>query len=474
MNKSKERSGGRVSAWAWIPTLYVAEGLPYIAVNTLSVIMYKNMGMSNADVALFTGWLYLPWVIKPFWSPFVDILKTKRWWTVWMQFLIGSAFALLAFMLPVDGTMALSLAVFWLVGFASATHDIAADGYYMLALDSSQQSMFVGIRSAFYRLATIVGQGGVVMAAGYLETTLGNVPLAWSITFAALAAFFICVAFYHSRILPRPASDVAAETVVENGCVGLRSGSAAERKASGDFVEVPAGGMAVGKHRGVVAILKEFAGTFGSFFRKKDVLIAMAFILLYRFPEAQLVKIINPFLLDPVSEGGLGLSTSQIGFVYGTIGIVGLTLGGILGGILVSRFGLKRCLWPMALCLTLPCAVFCWMSMAQPDYNLMWNKILVNACVFVEQFGYGVGFTSFMLYMMYFAQGPNRTSHYAICTAFMALGMMLPGMFAGILQETMGYVGFFWWIMGCCLVTLAVTALIKVDAEYGKKDTIVH
>lgn len=481
MNKSKERSGGRVSAWAWVPTLYVAEGLPYIAVNTLSVIMYKNMGMSNADVALFTGWLYLPWVIKPFWSPFVDILKTKRWWTVWMQFLIGSAFALLAFMLPVDGTVALSLAVFWLVGFASATHDIAADGYYMLALDSSQQSMFVGIRSAFYRLATIVGQGGVVMAAGYLETTLGNVPLAWSITFAVLAAFFVCVAFYHSKVLPRPLSDVSVGTIGEK--VPESSGQATEKSGSGNMiVHEPSGQSSETvlpvaderRNNGFGSVMREFAGTFGSFFRKKDVLVAMAFILLYRFPEAQLVKIINPFLLDPVSEGGLGLSTSQIGFVYGTIGIVGLTLGGILGGILVSRFGLKRCLWPMALCLTLPCAVFCWMSMVQPDYALLWNKILVNACVFVEQFGYGVGFTSFMLYMMYFAQGPNRTSHYAICTAFMALGMMLPGMFAGILQETMGYVGFFWWIMGCCLVTLAVTALIKVDAEYGKKDTIVH
>lgn len=431
----------RIPPMAWIPTLYVAEGLPYVAVNTLSVIMYKNLGMSNTDIAFYTGWLYLPWVIKPFWSPFVDIIRTKRWWTVTTQFIIGAAFAAIALTLPLDSYVVLSLAVFWLIGFASATHDIAADGYYMLALDSSDQSLYVGIRSAFYRLATIIGQGGVVMAAGWMETAFGNVPRAWAVTFLILSVLFLLIAFYHSRILPRPAED----------------------RPSGAMPGKPASGHSTAR------ILREFVGTFGSFFRKKHVWIAVTFILLYRFPEAQLVKMINPFLLDPATEGGLGLSTAQVGLVYGTIGIIGLTLGGILGGVLVSRYGLKRCLWPMALALTLPCGVFCWMSMAQPDPASMLNLVLINACVFIEQFGYGVGFTSFMLYMMYFAEGPSKTSHYAICTAFMALGMMIPGMFAGVLQEWMGYVGFFWWIMGCCLVTLAVTALIKVDPSFGRK-----
>lgn len=430
----------KISPMAWIPTLYIAEGLPYVAVNTLSVIMYKNMGMSNTDIAFYTGWLYLPWVIKPFWSPFVDIIRTKRWWTVFTQFIIGAAFAAIALTLPLDSYMTMSLAVFWLIGFASATHDIAADGYYMLALDSSGQSLYVGVRSAFYRLATIIGQGGIVMAAGWMETAFGNVPKAWSVTFLILSAFFLVIAFYHSRILPRPASD----------------------RPSGDIGSP--GTRASGKQ-----ILKEFGETFVSFFRKKEVWTAIAFILLYRFPEAQLVKMINPFLLDPAAEGGLGMSTAQVGLAYGTIGIIGLTLGGILGGVLVSRYGLKKCLWPMALALTLPCAVFCWMSMAQPDPASRINLILINACIFIEQFGYGVGFTSFMLYMMYFAEGPSKTSHYAICTAFMALGMMIPGMFAGALQERMGYTGFFWWIMACCIVTLAVTAFIKPDPSFGLK-----
>ncbi len=419
---------------AWIPTLYLAEGIPYIAVNTLSVIMFKNMGMSNADLAFYTGWLYLPWVIKPFWSPFVDIISTKRWWTVAMQFVMGVACAALAFVLPLSVCLQMSLAIFWLIGFASATHDIAADGYYMLALDSSDQSFYVGIRSTFYRLATIFGQGGLVMLAGFLETSTGNVPMAWSITFIILSVFFLAVAMYHNLILPRPAAD---KSTGQNGSM---------------------------RRIGI-----EFFQTFGSFFRKKGVWVAMLFILLYRFPEAQLVKIINPFLLDSPEIGGLGLTTAQVGFVYGTIGIIGLTVGGILGGIWVSRVGLKKCLWPMALFLTLPCAVYCWMSIVQPDPANTWNMVLINACVFFEQVGYGIGFTSFMLYMMYFAQGPSKTSHYAICTAFMALGMMIPGMFAGWIQEKLGYVDFFWWIMVCCIVTLAVTAIIKVDPEFGKK-----
>ena len=478
----------RIPPMAWIPTLYVAEGLPYVAVNTLSVIMYKNLGMSNTDIAFYTGWLYLPWVIKPFWSPFVDIIRTKRWWTVTTQFIIGAAFAAIALTLPLDSYVVLSLAVFWLIGFASATHDIAADGYYMLALDSSDQSLYVGIRSAFYRLATIIGQGGVVMAAGWMETAFGNVPRAWAVTFLILSALFLLIAFYHSRILPRPTADRPSgamptrddidacslrdsnlEPGSEVASTGLEPAPAVPSEEDRGFGPRPDSGPMTS--HSTARILREFVGTFGSFFRKKHVWIAVTFILLYRFPEAQLVKMINPFLLDPATEGGLGLSTAQVGLVYGTIGIIGLTLGGILGGVLVSRYGLKRCLWPMALALTLPCGVFCWMSMAQPDPASMLNLILINTCVFIEQFGYGVGFTSFMLYMMYFAEGPSKTSHYAICTAFMALGMMIPGMFAGALQEWMGYVGFFWWIMGCCLVTLAVTALIKVDPSFGLKSS---
>ena len=418
----------QVSPWAWVPTLYFAQGLPYVAVMTISVIMYKRLGISNTDIALYTSWLYLPWVIKPFWSPFVDLLKTKRWWVVTMQMLVGAGLAGVAFTLPTDFFFQASLAVFWLVAFSSATHDIAADGYYMLALEPHEQAFFVGIRSTFYRISTIAGQGILVMIAGALETSTGKIPMSWSITFFIMADLFIAFCLYHKFILPKPASDKPSVTVTASN------------------------------------LMKEFFATFASFFKKKQVAIAILFMLFYRFPEAQLVKLITPFLIDPREVGGLGLTTTEIGLTYGTIGIIGLTIGGILGGILASRGGLKKWLWPMALIISLPNIAFVYLASVQPES--FW---VINLCVFIEQFGYGFGFTAYMLYMIYFSDGEHKTAHYAICTAFMALGMMLPGMAAGWLQEQLGYENFFIWVMICCIGTLVVTAFLKVDPNFAKK-----
>ena len=416
------------SPWAWIPTLYFAQGLPYVAVMTISVIMYKRLGISNAELAFYTGWLNLPWVIKPLWSPFIDLIKTKRWWITWMQLLIGVGLAGIAFTIPTDYFFQLTLSVFWLMAFSSATHDIAADGFYMLGLSSHEQALFVGIRSTFYRIATIAGQGLLIMLAGHLEKTTNNIPFSWSITFMVLAGLFLALWGWHQFILPHPDSDKAAREVSAS------------------------------------TLLQEFGATFVSFFRKKQAGIAILFMLLYRLPEAQLGKMSIPFLIDPVSEGGLGLTTEQIGFVQGTVGIIGLTLGGILGGIAVSRHGLKRWLWPMVWAISLPDIVYVYLSYVQPT-----SLMLVNTCVFIEQFGYGFGFTAYMLYLIYFADGEHKTAHYAICTAFMALGMMIPGMAAGWLQEVMGYQGFFIWIMVCTLATFGVTALLKIDPQFGKK-----
>ena len=419
------------SPWAWIPTLYFAQGLPYVAVMTISVIMYKRLGISNAELAFYTGWLNLPWVIKPLWSPFIDLMKTKRWWTTTMQLLIGAGLAGIAFTIPTEHFFQWTLAIFWLMAFSSATHDIAADGFYMLGLNSHQQALFVGIRSTFYRIATIAGQGLLIMLAGYLETSTGNIPYAWSITFMVLAGLFLGLWGYHQFILPRPDSDKAACEISPN------------------------------------TLIKEFLATFTSFFKKKQAGIAILFMLLYRLPEAQLAKMGIPFLVDPINEGGLGLTTEQIGFVQGTVGIIGLTLGGILGGIAVSRGGLKHWLWPMVWAISLPDIVYVYLSYIQPE-----SLLLINICVFIEQFGYGFGFTAYMLYLIYFADGEHKTAHYAICTAFMALGMMIPGMAAGWLQEIMGYRMFFIWIMICTLATFGVAALLKIDPEFGKKKQI--
>ena len=422
--------------WLWIPTLYFAEGIPYFIVNNISVVMFKNMGMPNGMLALYTSLLYLPWVIKPLWSPFVDIIRTKRWWIITMQILMTCAMMLLPFMLPEgDGAQFASsplfyitLDLFWVTAFASATHDIAADGFYMLGLNSNKQAEFVGIRSTFYRLSSIFGQGVLVALAGILERRTADVHLAWKITLVLSAAIFAAVTLYHTWGLPRPASD-----------------NRSSNTSAGD-------------------ILREFRRTFATFFRKKGIFIAMLFMLLYRLPEAFLVKMMNPFLLDSIDEGGLALSTEAVGVIYGTIGVAALTVGGILGGLAAARWGLKKALWPMALSLTLPCLSFVFLAAFQPE-----NLWVTGICVALDQFGYGFGFTAYMLYLIYFSDGEFKTAHYSLCTAFMALSMMLPGMVAGYIQEAVGYTNFFIFVMICCLVTVAVTMSVKVDPEYGKK-----
>lgn len=631
MNPNSNKS---INPWRWIPTLYFAQGLPYVAVMTISVIMYKRLGMSNTDIALYTGWLGLPWVIKPFWSPFVDIIKTKRWWTLTMQWIVAIALAGIAFTIPTSFYVQFTFAIFMLMGFASATHDIAADGFYMLALTEHEQSLYVGIRSTFYRVATVTGQGLLVILAGLIEmnsgleplkinvvadpaaqatairlpqftspandgetanlqfltnasviraavntpptvdigleapvpfaryaalmrdsvnnlnvrngfvkgniltantpattnkseesnfrrwvrTTFGetresagqsvnniaiaavklnrqpapgetvvlnvtykdgdqsikleqnklstrfefneknwdkpaylyfeidhklsekteanfigssgNIPLAWLMVFVTLSVFFFGVAIYHSWTLPRPASDASHHET------DARS------------------------------IFKGFIEAFKTFFTKMpfwQTVAAISFMLFYRFPEAQLTKIIQPFLLDPIDKGGLGLTTGEVGLVYGTVGIIGLTIGGIIGGIAAAKGGLKKWLQPMAWSMSLTCLTFVYLSYFQ-DHSLL----AVNICVFIEQFGYGFGFTAYMLYLIYYSEGEFKTSHYAICTGFMALSMML-GMVAGWLQETIGYRHFFVWTMICCITTIGMAALVKVDPKFGKK-----
>jgi PAT family beta-lactamase induction signal transducer AmpG len=414
------------SPWWWIPSLYFGQGIPYVVVMTLSVAMYKNTGISNTDIALYTAWLYLPWVIKPLWSPVVELLGTKRFWIIALQLVIGASLALVAFTTQLPDFFRVSLAVLWLMAFSSATHDIAADGFYMLGLRQQQQAAFVGVRSTFYRLAMIAGQGGLLFLAGQLTDKLGDPHVAWSIVFVILAAMFAALFVYHFFMLPKPATDVRA-------------------KAGSD-------------------LFREFFATFAAFFRKDGIVVILGFLLLFRLGEAQLLKLAVPFLLDPASKGGLGLTTSQVGLVYGTIGVIALTLGGLLGGVVISRHGLKRCLWPMAFAVHVPDLVFVYLSSALPE-----NIYLISAAMAAEQFGYGFGFTSYMLYMIMVADGEHKTAHYAICTGFMALGMMLPQMASGWIQQMLGYQHFFLWVCLATIPAFAMTALIKVDPAFGRE-----
>ncbi len=607
--------------WAWIPSLYFAEGMPYVIVMVVSVIMYKRLGISNTDIALYTSWLYLPWVIKPLWSPIVDLLRTKRFWIVTMQLFIGAGLAGVALTIPAPNFFQYSLAFFWLLAFSSATHDIAADGFYMLGLSEHDQAFFVGIRSTFYRFAMIAGQGLLIILAGYLESSTGlgqidfevktvtqsviqqnltseqihemegelkllhfpealnistdkiskiqldsvqqyvdhenikngyeqknatavlnsqnkiekswwdevvvenletfivnnfgekkdlsktivpqtgnvgvvqiylskqpgtneeitvnlnhysgdnsisavkgtrfvfnqknwnkpvlvlfqidpklktessatfsaiagNIPLAWSITFGILTIMFGLFFVYHKFLLPYPKSDVSIKKEGTN-------------------------------------VFEEFFKTFALFFKKKNIVLSIAFLLLYRLGESQLVKLASPFLLDTKEVGGLSLTTGEVGFVYGTVGILALVLGGLLGGILASKNGLKYWLWWMVIAINLPNVVYIYLSYTLPE-----SFLIVLACVAVEQFGYGFGFTAYMLYMIYISAGEHKTAHYAIATAFMALGMMIPGMISGWLQELIGYQHFFVWVVISTIPAFIIARFIPLDAQFGKK-----
>ena len=624
-NQSNPQAQKR-NPWAWIPTLYFAEGIPYVVVMTVAVIMFKRFGISNTDIALYTSWLYLPWVIKPLWSPIVDLLKTKRWWIIIMQLIIGASLGAVALSIPLPGFFKISLIFFWLLAFSSATHDIAADGFYMLGLDEHQQAYFVGIRSTFYRIAMITGQGLLIILAGFFEVTTGlppieinvsanpaaateiklpeqlassenqdgktffavfpakaeistqnipaekldsirkvivsynrennfiptteassgkngtkkesslwsdyisnplknllkkhfdankqslagnamvgnitvvavklngkpeankemvlnvkfrngdnsirmiegerltfssanqdkpayllfqcdpkltqatqatfkgtsgNIHLAWSITFVILAALFVVFALYHKFILPHPPTDQKAVSHGQN-------------------------------------LFKEFFNTFGSFFRRKDIGVIIAFLMFYRFGEAQLIKMASPFMLDPRNIGGLGLTTGEVGLLYGTFGILALTIGGILGGIAASTKGFRYWLWWMVMAINIPHIAYVYMSFAQPE-----NQMIIGLCVVLEQFSYGFGFTAYMLYMIYISEGKNKTAHFAIATGFMALGMMLPGMFSGWLQDIIGYRNFFVWVMLCMIPGMIPVLFINVKPEFGikKKET---
>ena len=414
--------------WWWIPTLYFAQGLPNVLVATVSVVVYKNLGLSNTAAAFYTSWLYLPWVLKPLWSPVVDILRTRRWWIWTMQLLVGAGLASVALTISTNYFLQLTLAFFWLMAFSSATHDIAADGFYMLANTERQQAMFSGIRGVAFNTAKITAQGLLVAIAGKLKERTHDFATAWSMTFGIAAGAYMCLAAYHRLILPRPVTDNA------------------------------------GSIRSMKHFFREFLVTFKLFFQKPRIVTLLCFLLLYRFGEAQLLKIVQPFLLEARDKGGLGLTNTEFSLVYGTAGVIALVSGAVLGGYLVSRRGLRAVLWPMVFVMHLPDVMFVFLAYTQPQ-----NLWLTGSCVALEQFGYGFGFVAYMLYMIYIARGKYPTAHYAICTGFMALSLMLPGMWSGWLQDKIGYHHFFMWVLLATIPGFIVTALIPLDRDFGKK-----
>ena len=417
---------------SWIPTLYLGEALPYAAVMLMSLVLYQEMGLTDTQITLYTGWLGLPWVIKPLWSPIVDGIRTKRWWILAMQLTIGAALALLAFTLPTSFWLQSSLAFFMLIAFGSATHDISADGFYILGLENKEQELYVGLRNTFYRIGMVLGQGGLVMLAGLLQKSGTAIPLSWSITFLAVAGLMLMLFAWHWKMLPR----VEGQQTTDNGRQTTDNGQR-------------------------TSLLEDFSLTLKVFFSKPYLITALLFILLFRLPEGLLTKIVPLFLKRTVEEGGLALTDVQYGFVYGTLGVIGLLGGGIVGGWLVSKYGLRKMLWPLVLCITLPDIVYVYLSLVQTQ-----SLPVIASCVFVEQVGYGLGFTAYTLYLVSFSHGERSTSVFSICTAFQYLGgVMLPGMVSGWISDKLGYSQFFVAVMGFCLVTFAVTALLRLPKE---------
>ena len=415
------------SPWYWIPVLNFASGLPYAIIISVSVLMYKNLGINNEDIGIYTSLLYLPWVIKPLWSPFIDLYSTKRKWFLSMQMLISLAFLLVGLTIPLSNYFVISLAVFWVAAFASASNDVASDGFYLMVLEKDQQSFFLGIRSTFYRLSMLTGNGLIVVIAGYLEQEYGDKQKAWSYTMVIVGLIMTVITIYNYFSTPKIESKIV-ETKTES---------------------VPS---------------KSFGAVFATFFQKKQIGLVLAFILLFRLGESQLLKMLTPFLIDPITAGGMGLTTQDVGVIYGTFGVLSLTIGGILGGIVISRDGLGKWMLPMILAMHLPIIGFILLSHFHPG-----SVFYIYATVIAEQFGYGFGFAAFMMYLIYVADGESKTSHYSIATGFMALGMMLPGMLSGYIQEYLVYGNFFIWVFLATIPGLILSRFLIFPTDFGKK-----
>lgn len=425
---SRKGLGGKILPWFWVPSLSFSDELISVIVTMVSLIFFKQMGLGNGEITFYTSWLSLPWVLKPLWSPFIDLVKTKRWWVLAMQILIGASLGGIAFTIPTAYWMQCVLFLLWVIAFGGASFCVAADGFYMLGLDSHQQALFMGIRSLAGRLAAIFGQGVLVMVAGNLQVVYRNsISYSWSLVFYGLMGLFILLWLWHKTALPHAKDDVVRPYVNAR------------------------------------TIWRESIKTYRTFFAKPQVAVALLFFLLFRLPEGMLSKVSSLFLIDAGSNGGLGLSPQEFGFVQGTVGVVGVTLGGILGGFAASRHGLRRWLWPMVGALTLPSLVYLYLGYALPE-----SLFVVNVCVFVEQFGYGFGLTAATLYIIYYSRGEFRTSHYVLGSAMMSLSMMLPGTVAGTLQELMGYRHFFLLTLALCAVMFVLAAVVKIDPAFGK------
>jgi PAT family beta-lactamase induction signal transducer AmpG len=401
----------------WISTVYFAMGLPFVALAQASSLMYKNLGISDTQIALWTSLIMIPWTFKPLWSPILEMFRTKKIFVVTTQMVTGISFALVAFSLQLPDFFAYSIAFMAVIALSGATHDIATVGVYLNELSPTEQSKYVGWQGAFYNIAKIFSGGALVYLAGELEKTMG-VSMAWTIVMLVYAAIMILLSVYHMKFLP------LGESVVDD-VKSLKQG---------------------------IATLKEVAV---SFFQKKGIVMSILFVIFYRFAEGFAIKIAPLFLKADVEAGGLGLSTSQIGMIYGVFGSAAFVLGSILAGHMTSRIGLKKSLLLLCAAFNLPFAVYFLLSFYQPD-----NVFLISSAIAVEYFGYGFGFVGLILYIMQqISPGKYKTAHYAFADGIMALGFMLPSMLSGYFSDMLGYKLFFIMVLVATIPSFIVTLL---------------
>jgi PAT family beta-lactamase induction signal transducer AmpG len=411
---------------AWVPTVYFAEGLPYYAVNFMALFFFQKMGVSNTVNTLVISLLAVPWTLKPIWSPLLELYKTKKFFVVLMQLLGGVSLVLIALSLNLPGYFHYAVALFVVLGFCSATHDIATDGIYIAALTPKEQAAYVGWQGSFYNLARVFSMGGLLWLVGVLteKFTVAHISApavhAWMAVFGGAGLILVALSLYHAHMLP-----IGGE----------------ERKTQG---------------------LRQTASTFldvvVSFFKKPNVWFLLLFIFLYRAGEGQVIKVGPLFLQAARSTGGLGLDPKQVGAIYGVFGSIAFVVGSIAGGYFTARLGLKRALPWLILTLNLPMLAYWYLSVALPT-----NPLPITVAMSVEMFGYGFGFVGVILLMMQeIAPGKYQTAHYAFANSLMNLGVILPGAISGWVQSRLGYTHFFIWVILSALPALILSRLVPI------------
>jgi len=398
----------------WVPTLYFAEGLPFVAIAAASSLMYKNLGISDAKIAFWTSLILLPWTLKPIWGPVLEMFKTKKYFVVATELITGITFAIIAFSLPLPDFFKYSIALLAVIAFSGATHDIAADGVYINALTLKQQAQYAGWQGAFYNIAKVLSGGALVFLAGQLEISIGIVK-AWMTVIGVFGAIMVALSIYHIRLLPTGGVNKEVKSLSE----GFNT---------------------------LWDVIK-------TFFQKKFIYWGIAFIILFRFAEGQAIKIVPLFFKAAREFGGLGLTTSQIGIVYGVFGAIAFVSGALLGGYFVASRGLKKSLFILCCFFNIPFAVYAFLAITMPT-----NLYIIGSAVVCEYFGYGFGFVGLTLFMMQqIAPGKYKMAHYAFATGIMNLGMMIPAMLSGLISDWLGYRHFFIWVLIATIPSFLMT-----------------